>query len=198
MYFSKGFRAFQRSNSQKISACGGHFLCFLNPEKSFFKKPPPCFRFGTNKGGFLKKRFQTPKKFPPAAGQNLHFWAFQSFYPQNFFGLRPMFFKNPPPCFWFGTNKGDSLKGRFLTWIPLIARRRRKFFRNSKPFHVLKCIFVKDFEHFRGQNPKNFRLRRAFPLFFKPRKKPYLDPIFASASHPPWAGGARGDAERRM
>ena len=38
------------------------------------------------------------------------------------------------------------------------------------PFHVPKCIFLKDFEHFRDQNLKKFPPAAVinFPLFFKP------------------------------
>ena len=50
------------------------------------------------------------------------------------------------------------------------------------PFHVPKCIFLKDFEHFRGQILKNFRLRRAFPLFFKPGWKYANEAKYAKVS----------------
>ncbi len=46
------------------------------------------------------------------------------------------------------------------------------------PFHVPKCIFLKDFEHFRDQISKNFRLRRAliFLCFLNPAETLRIPP----------------------
>ena len=47
----------------------------------------------------------------------------------------------------------------------------------------------KDFVHFRGRNPKNSRLRRAFPLFFNPEKTTNEDDPPLKISVPNKGGG---------